>query len=129
MKKKLIFLAVVGLSLYGLVALIRWDPNANAVGTSKNVVVENGTQYIDLTAKGGYAPRKTLAQAGIPTVLKVTTNGTYDCSSAITIPDQGISQDLPPTGTTEITLGTPVAGALQGTCSMGMYSFEIDFAG
>ncbi len=128
MKKKILFLAVVGLALYGLVALIRWDPNATTVGTSQNVVVaEDGIQYIDLTAKGGYSPRKTIAQAGIPTVLTVTTNGTYDCSSAIKIPDEQISQDLPATGQTDIALGTPAAGLLQGTCTMGMYNFEIDF--
>jgi plastocyanin domain-containing protein len=128
MKKKLIILAAVCLVAYGLVALIRWDPNADTAGTSENVTIRNGTQYIDITAKGGYAPRKTLAQAGLPTVLKVVTNGTYDCSSAITIPDQGVNQYLPPSGTTDIALGTPAVGTLQGTCSMGMYQFEIDFA-
>ena len=129
MKKKLIILSVIGLALYGLIVLIRWDPNASGSGTSENVVIEDGKQYIDLTAKGGYSPRKTLAQAGIPTVLKVTTNGTYDCSSSINIPDDDISQYLPPSGTTAIALGTPSAGVLQGTCGMGMYKFEIDFEG
>ena len=127
MKKKLIALAAASLLIYGLVALIRWDPNAATAGNGDNVMVENGTQYIDLTAKGGYAPRKTVAQAGIPTVLKVTTNGTYDCSASINIPTQQIGQALPATGTTAIALGTPTAGLLQGTCSMGMYQFEIDF--
>lgn len=129
MHKKLITLAIMGLALYGLVALIRWDPNADSSGTSANVVIEAGTQYIDLTAKGGYSPRKTLAQAGIPTVLQVSTNGTYDCSSSINIPEQNIVEYLPPSGTTNITLGTPAAGTLQGTCAMGMYWFEIEFAG
>ena len=129
MIKKLIVLSVAGLALYGLVALIRWDPNAAAGATSDNVTVADGTQYIDLTAKAGYSPRQTIAQAGIPTVLKVTTNGTYDCSSGINIPNEGISQTLPASGTTKITLGTPLAGLLEGTCSMGMYRFEIDFQG
>lgn len=126
MKKKLIFISIIGLALYGLVALIRWDPTAG-VGTSENVVIEDGTQYIDLTAKGGYSPRKTIAQANLPTVLKVITNGTYDCSGSINIPDQNVVEYLPPTGTTNIALGTPAIGALQGTCAMGMYQFEIDF--
>lgn len=128
MKKKLIILSLGSLLLYGLVTLIRWDPNADVAGTSTNVVVTDGTQYIDLTAKGGYAPRKTLAQAGVPTVLQVTTNGTYDCSSSINIPDKEISELLPASGTTKIALGTPTTGLLQGTCAMGMYNFEIDFA-
>lgn len=132
MKKYLIIIPLVGLVVYGLIALIRWDPQAQentlANGMSTNVSILNGTQYIDLTAKGGYSPQETIAQAGIPTVLQVTTNGTFDCSSAITIPQQKISKTLPASGTTEIVLGTPSLGLLQGTCSMGMYRFEIDFA-
>lgn len=127
MKKKLIILSIIGVSLYGLVALIRWNPNASANGN--NVTVVDGTQYIDLTAKGGYAPQTSTAKAGMPTVLKVTTNGTYDCSAGINIPTKGISQYLPASGTTQIALGTPTAGTLQGTCSMGMYHFAIDFQG
>lgn len=129
MKKKLILIVIIGLLGYGLVALIRWDPNADYSATSENVTITEGRQYIDLTAKAGYSPRKTLAKAGIPTVLKVITNGTYDCSSSISIPNHAISETLPATGITEIALGTPSAGRLQGTCSMGMYSFEIDFEG
>lgn len=132
MKKYLIIIPLVGLVVYGLIALIRWDPqaknNTSTNGISTNVRIINGTQYIDLTAKGGYSPKETIAQAGIPTVLQVTTNGTFDCSSAITIPKQQISETLPASGTTEIALGTPSLGPLQGTCSMGMYRFEIDFA-
>ncbi len=128
MKTKLLVIGGVGLVLYGFVALIRWNPNANTEATSQNVSIVAGTQYIDLTAKGGYAPRKTLAQAGIPTILEVTTNGTYDCSSSINIPAVGVNQYLPPTGTTALSLQTPTVGTLQGTCSMGMYQFEIEFA-
>ncbi len=39
----------------------------------------------------------------------------------------GISKNLPQTGSTEIDLGSPQAGKLQGTCGMGMYPFAIDF--
>lgn len=127
MKKLLIILPIAGIFIYGLIALIQWDPQGTAIATTDNVVIEDGTQYIDLTAKGGYSPRLTAAQAGLPTVLKVTTNGTYDCSSSISIPDYGLSEYLPPSGTTEINLGTPEVGILQGTCGMGMYRFEIDF--
>lgn len=127
MKKFFIIVPVVAVLIFGLVALIRWDPQGEAIATSENVTIENGIQFIDLTAKGGYSPRKTLAQAGVPTVLKVTTSGTYDCSSGIIIPDESISQTLPASGTTEIDLGTPVVGITSGTCSMGMYRFEIDF--
>ena len=126
MKKKILVVGTIGLLLYGLVALIRWDPNATT-GTSENVTVADGTQYIDVTAKGGYSPRKTIAQAGLPTVLNVTTNGTYDCSSSINIPDHDISEYLPASGTTQLELGTPTVGTLEGSCAMGMYNFSIDF--
>lgn len=89
--------------------------------------VPAGAQVISITAKGGYAPESSSAKAGVPTVLKVSTSGTYDCSTALRIPSLGISTRLPATGETVIDLGTPAAGVLRGTCSMGMYSFEINF--
>lgn len=94
---------------------------------ANNVTMENGVQIIDLRARGGYSPRKSVAKAGIPTILKVNTNSTFDCSSAIRIPSQGISKNLPPSGSTEIDLGRPVGGIMRGSCAMGMYFFEINF--
>jgi len=96
-------------------------------GGGNNVTIIDGKQVIDLRAKGGYNPKKSTAKAGVPTILKVNTNGTFDCSSAFRIPSMGIAKNLPPTGTTEIDLGNPKVGVLQGTCGMGMYPFEIDF--
>ena len=93
----------------------------------QNVTVVDNVQTIDIRAKGAYTPRVSVAQAGIPTVLRVNTNGTYDCSAAIRIPSLGIAKMLPPSGSTEIALGTPEAGKLRGTCGMGMYNFEIQF--
>lgn len=93
-----------------------------------NVAVENGVQVIDLTAKGGYTPRSTTASADTPTILRVATNGTFDCSSALTIPSLNYAQNLPPSGTTDITIPPQPAGTkLKGMCSMGMYRFEIAF--
>jgi hypothetical protein len=34
---------------------------------------------------------------------------------------------LPPSGSTEVDLGTPEVATLQGVCVMGMYSFQIQF--
>ncbi len=108
---------------------IYMSKTSNAPGSADNVSIVNGVQVIDLRAKGGYSPRKTTAKAGIPTILKVTTSSTFDCSSALRIPTMNISKNLPPSGSTEIDLGTPSAGTLQGTCAMGMYPFEIEFNG
>ena len=100
---------------------------ADQAAPANNVAVVDGKQIIDLTAKGGYRPLQSVAKAGIPTILRVSTKGTFDCSSAIRIPSMGISKNLPQTGSTEIDLGSPQLGTLQGTCGMGMYPFEIEF--
>lgn len=95
---------------------------------SGGVSLENGVQMIDLTAKGGYYPKRIVAEAGIPTVLRVTTRNTFDCSSALIIPSVKYQKNLPPNGEEKITIPKEKAtGTLRGTCSMGMYGFEIAF--
>ncbi|MBP9727868.1 MAG: hypothetical protein KBD27_00660 [Candidatus Moranbacteria bacterium] len=91
-----------------------------------NVSVVDGTQIITLRAKGGYTPKVTVAQSGMPTILRVTTNGTFDCSSALRIPSFKVSRTLPMNGTTDIPLGTLESGVIQGNCGMGMYPFQIN---
>lgn len=95
------------------------------VGEAK---MKDGVQYIDITARGGYAPRVTKAVAGLPAVIRVKTNNSYDCSIALTIPDIGYQSYLPQTGVTEIVVPAERAqGTLRGMCSMAMYHFQIDF--
>lgn len=97
-------------------------------GMRDNVSIEAGTQVIDIVAKGGYAPKLTTAKADMPTVLRVKTEGTYDCSSAIRIPSLGYSNTMKATGITEVMVPPQKAGStLQGVCAMGMYSFSITF--
>ena len=95
--------------------------------TQNNVTVVDGKQIIEIHAKGGYQPRKSIAKAGMPTVLRFDTSGTFDCSSSVRIPSMNISQVLPQTGSTDIDLGTQKVATLQGTCGMGMYPFEVNF--
>lgn len=92
-----------------------------------NVSIVDGKQIIEITAKGGYRPGESVAQAGIPTVLRLRTNGTFDCSSFVRIPSMNISKALPQSGNTDIDIGTPQRGTLLGTCGMGMYRFQVDF--
>lgn len=92
-----------------------------------NVTIENGKQIIEIDARGGYTPRSSVAKAGIPTVVRFNTAGTFDCSSSVIIPSMKISKILPQTGATDIDLGTPKAGPLSGSCGMGMYPFDITF--
>ncbi len=91
----------------------------------KNVTESEGKQYIEIRAKGGYEPRVSIAKAGIPTILRLRTESTFDCSSQVRIPSLHVSQSLSPFGVTEVDLGVLKPGVLQGACSMGMYSFEI----
>lgn len=51
--------------------------------------VEGDKQFIDLTAKGGYEPRNTVAKANMSTTLKVLTNDSYGCETAMVIPSLG----------------------------------------
>lgn len=89
---------------------------------------ENGTQIIRILARGGYSPDTVSAKSGIPTIVEVETKGTYDCSSAFTIPSLKYEEQLPATGITKIDIGSREKGTeLLATCSMGMYSFTMNF--
>ncbi len=93
-----------------------------------NVRIEDGKQIITIRAKGGYYPRKTEAKAEIPTIIRMETNGTFDCSSALVIPSLKYRKSLPISGITEIEVPAQKAGStLDGLCSMGMYNFAINF--
>lgn len=88
----------------------------------------DGTQNLAVLAKGGYFPLTIRARAGIPTVLRIYTNKTYDCGRAFYLPDLKKQAVLPVKGATAFTLGSPKKGdTLFGTCGMGMYTFEIRF--
>ncbi len=92
-----------------------------------NVTISNNKQIVEIKAKGGYQPRKSVAKSGIPTIIRFNTDGTFDCSSSIQIPSMNISKVLPQSGSIDIDIGSPQVASLQGTCGMGMYPFEIEF--
>jgi len=119
---------IIAVALIGAV-LILGKNNSGAENNvpANNVSVVDGKQIIEITAKGGYTPRKSVAKAGIPTILRFNTKGTFDCSSFVRIPSMNISQSLSQSGATDIDLGSPLANSLQGMCGMGMYPFEIEF--
>ncbi len=101
------------------------SPEASSVD---NVSVENGTQIVKITAKGGYTPTLTEASANTPTTLRIETSGTFDCTSSLRVPSIGYQQNLPPTGATDIELPPQKSGSVvQGVCGMGMYNFTVRF--
>ncbi len=119
--------AIVGLLVISQIFVRGGNDSVQSSGT-ESIVIENGVQVITIAAKGGYSPQSIQAQAGVPTELHVTTNGTYDCSSALVIPSLGYNELLQPTGTEIISISADQArGILDGTCGMGMYSFEVAF--
>lgn len=110
------------------IVLYRQSSSDSATDTqSKNIEIKDGTQYITIHARGGYSPKTSTAQAGMPTKLIVKTNGTYDCSASLVIRSIGYQKILSQTGEEIIDLGSPQAGTLQGLCSMGMYNFSVNF--
>lgn len=103
------------------------DGNVNVKETANNVSVVDGKQIIEIKAKGGYSPEHSFAKAGVPTILRLNTNGTFDCTSIVRIPSMNINQNLPMTGITDINLGVQGVSTLQGTCGTGTYPFDIKF--
>ena len=129
-----IALSIITLGLLigiGLIFLGGSNDSSETTSTQsgQNVEIRDGVQYITIDAKGGYSPRISSAQADIPTRLIIKTNGTYDCSAALVIRSVGYQKTLPQTGEEVIDIGTSQVGtSLQGTCSMGMYNFIINFS-
>lgn len=104
------------------------NSSTNVADVQNSEIKDDGIQYITIEARAGYFPRVSTAKAGVPTKLIVKTNGTYDCSSALVIRSIGYQKMLNRVGEEIIDIGTPIAGVpLQGTCSMGMYNFTVNF--
>lgn len=97
-------------------------------GNSVNVYISGDIQTIEVTANGGYFPEELNAKAGIESVLIIKSDNAYGCERAFRIPALGVNETLPINGITEVELGTQEKGTtILGTCSMGMYTFEIIF--
>lgn len=131
MKPTIIAIVVVAVLIGGALLATRHDSTTGG-DTVPEVAVNNfsivdGKQIVAIHAKGGFLPRKSIAKAGLPTILRFDTSGTFDCSSIVLIPKLGIKKSLPPSGVTDIDLGVSKIGVIQGMCGMGMYPFEIDF--
>lgn len=126
--KATIAAVIFGALLIGGAILVSSRPAPDTAANGSNVSIVDGKQIITIDAKGGYAPRETEAKADMPTILRVATKGTFDCSSALTIPAIGYQNSLPPSGTTDIEISPQKAGTtLQGLCAMGMFNFAIKF--
>lgn len=135
-KKNLPFVLIaIGVVAIGVFLVIRsatsGDSKASVVtaaGVTSNTSVTDGKQLIEINVKGGYSPRETVAKAGVPTTLRFVTKGSFDCSTAVTIPAIGYEGNLPMTGNTDVEIPAQDANTtLEGYCAMGMYFFDIRF--
>jgi uncharacterized protein len=78
----------------------------------------------------GYEPHTLHAPANKPLKINLMTNNTYSCARAFTIPELGIEELLPKTGSRIVEIPAQKPGKVMAfTCSMGMYSGEIVFEG
>lgn len=130
MKTTSISILIAAVLIGGAIVLVSGNKDSN-IGTQQaanNVSVVDGKQIITINAKGSYSPKLTTAKAGMPTVIKMNTQGTFDCTSALTIPSLGYRNNLPPSGETLIDVPPQKAGTtMKGLCAMGMYNFSINF--
>ena len=130
MKSTIIAVLIGVVFVGGAVLLSKKTPSSQSETTTavSNVIEADGTQLVAITAKGGYLPKLTTAKADTKTILKVQTNGTFDCTSIVNIPALNYQENLPATGITEIEIPPQKAGStIEGLCGMGMYKFEIAF--
>ncbi len=128
MKATVTAIIITAILISGALILARDNGGTDLVVSADNVSIVDGVQIIEIRAKGGYQPRRSEAKAGIPTILRFSTSGTFDCSSSVRIPSMDISKLLPQSGATDIDIGSGQVGTLQGSCGMGMYPFEVEFA-
>ncbi|HAO64903.1 TPA: hypothetical protein DCQ44_02890 [Candidatus Taylorbacteria bacterium] len=133
MKTIVASIVIAAAIIYGAVVITNRSStssnNQPAGGTIENVSVENGKQIITLAVRGGYSPRVTNAKANVPTILRLVTSGTFDCSSAVQIPALGYRSNLPQSGVTEVEVPPQSAGtSIKGMCIMGMYTFNLNFS-
>lgn len=128
MKALIIFLSVIMAGAIMIFAINTSRGNANKLDINENnVSIVDGKQIITIRARGGYQPQESVAKAGIPTIVRFVTSTTFDCSAFVRFPSLNILKNLPPTGTTDIEIGSQDAKTLLGSCGMGMYPFQIDF--
>ena len=128
MKSVTISIIVAVALIGGAIFLVKGSGSDSTQTVANNASVVDGKQVIEISAKGGYSPKTTLAKADVPTVIKMKTEGTFDCSSAVSIPSLNYRKNLQPSGVTEIEVPPQKAGTtLQGLCAMGMYNFQVQF--
>lgn len=106
---KTLSIIITGILVIAIAFVLINKPRATT-STASNISTRDGIQYVTVNARGGYSPRTSTIQSGIPTKLIMKTDNTYDCSSSLVIRSVNYRGMLPATGETQVDLGTPKAG-------------------
>lgn len=77
--------------------------------------------YPITVSSSGYSPTEVVVKQGERVKLKLTTNKTYGCARAFTIPKLGIVRNLEATGTDTVEFVAEEKGQFVFQCSMGMF--------
>lgn len=137
------FVAIVVL----LLGVVTFDSALNLLGSpfsfanlSRSVFAAPAEQQLPLVAQeasanltlnvknNGYFPRVLRAKAGEPVQLSLVTDNTYSCARDFVIPALRYYQLLPETGQVRVEIPPQPAGTvMRFTCSMGMYTGQIEF--
>ena len=73
----------------------------------------------------GYEPLRLEIPEGKPVTIAITRTAEGNCGGRIVFPALGLSRDIPPGGTTLLTLPAQPIGEVRFTCGMGMYRGSI----
>ncbi len=127
----IVFFVIVVIVILGFFGLVLAGKGTTAAAGSSDTVSQttDGKQVILVTVtNSGYSPRTITAKGGVPTIVRMNSNNALGCERSFRFPRLGITKTLPTSGATDIDINTPAIGSsLNGTCSMGMYNFTINF--
>lgn len=117
-----------GLNLIGSPLSISYILNNSSKSNQVEVTTPSSAQLTLDVKNEGYFPRRLNALANEPIHLNLVTQDTFSCSRDFVIPALGMQILLPATGTTPIEIPPQKPGTvLRFTCSMGMYTGQIEF--
>lgn len=113
-------LIVTGVAIFAAPGMLdRARPGAAAAAP-------DGAQEVTVeVANGIYEPNVIRAKAGVPLRLRVTVRERHSCATKLLVPDLGLAFDLPPGGTTVLTIPASKAGAYLFVCGMKMVKGSI----
>lgn len=126
--KTVLSVLIAGVLIGGAIILSGSSGGQQSGASANNVSVVDGKQIVEIGVKGGYSPNVSAAKADMPTILRMATQGSFDCSSAVVIPSIGYKANLPASGVTDVEVPPQKSGTvLQGRCAMGMKNFQVQF--